>query len=207
MDVRGLLYGLFTTSMSQISIFFYSKLRFNDLIHHILAFEGIPLSYLFLFLYWTGGFLPTSYYDLTLRFEAPRFIGMLAVQDLLQYISHLAAHKFKFKYHWPHHKATTPKILDAFKGSVLDTSLMVLLPMFITLQVFHANCVTLQIFGSFYSSYLILIHADYEHSWERITSKLGFATARDHRLHHQKRNVNFGHIFRIWDVLFKTYEP
>lgn len=204
MDLKGLICGLFTTSISQVSIFFYSNLKINDLLNHVLVFEGIPLSYLFLISYWTSGYLPASYYDLDLTFKFVDFIGMLLLQDFLQYVSHVIAHKLRLKYHWPHHKATTPNVLDAFKGSVLDTSLMVLLPMFFTLQVFHTNCLTLQIFGSFYSSYLILIHADYEHPWEKYLEKIGFATSKDHRLHHQKRNVNFGHVFIIWDVLFNT---
>ena len=205
MKLLGLLSGLITTSISQIFLFVYDNLSLQDFKKHILVYEGIPLSYTFLFIYWYTGLLPKTYYNLTFKFETTKFITMLLLQDFIQFISHLIAHKLKLRYHIPHHKAIIPKTIDAFQGSILDTILMVLLPLFFTLQVIQTNCLTLQIFGSFYSSYLILIHANYEHKWEKYTSKLGFLTTKDHREHHKRRIVNFGHIFIFWDLIFKTY--
>ena len=37
--------------------------------------------------------------------------------------------------HKPHHKFLSPKMFDAFNGSVTDTVFMILLPLFITAQV------------------------------------------------------------------------
>ncbi len=41
--------------------------------------------------------------------------------------------------HKPHHRFLSPKMFDAFNGSVTDTIFMILVPLFITAQVaFHA---------------------------------------------------------------------
>ena len=166
MDLKGLICGLFTSSISQVSIFFYSNLKINDLLNHVLVLEGIPLSYLFLISYWTSGYLPISYYDLDLTFKFVDFIGMLLLQDFLQYVSHVIAHKLRLKYHWPHHKATTPNVLDAFKGSVLDTSLMVLLPMF-----FYSASVSYQLFNS--ANFWKLLFFVFDFNSRRLRTSMG----------------------------------
>lgn len=201
---KGLVFGLMMSSVSQVCIFLYENLYFKDFLNHLIVLEGTPLTYLFLGIYWTSGTLPNTYYDLSYDFQITKFFTMLALQDFFQYLSHYIAHKIKFQYHWPHHKAYIPNILDAFKGTLLDTSLMILVPIILTTQIIKTNCITFQIFGSFYSSYLILIHAHYEHSWEKYICRIGFMTTEDHREHHKKRNINYGHIFIFWDVIFNT---
>ena len=87
------------------------------------------------------------------NFEILKFFKLLILQDFLQYLSHYTAHKHRFQYHWPHHKAYIPNILDAFKGTISDTLFMILVPLILTTQIIKTNCITFQIFGSFYSSY------------------------------------------------------
>ena len=49
---------------------------------------------------------------------------------------HLAEHKYFYtSSHKPHHKFVSPTLFDAFDGTVLDTTLMILLPLFATANV------------------------------------------------------------------------
>ena len=203
-NFKGLFLGLLMNITSQLSIFLYEKLYIKEILNHLFVFEGTPLTFLFLAIYWVSGTLPDSYYDMSLNFEILKFFKLLILQAFLQYLSHYTAHKHRFQYHWPHHKAYIPNILDAFKGTISDTLFMILVPLILTTQIIKTNCITFQIFGSFYSSYLILIHAHYEHFWEKYICRVGFMVTKDHREHHKRRNVNFGHVFIFWDVIFNT---
>lgn len=57
--------------------------------------------------------------------------------------------------HWrhkPHHRFTNPRLFDAFNGSLADTFLMILVPLYVTANVISCNVWTYMAFGSLYVS-------------------------------------------------------
>ena len=68
-NFKGLCLGLLMNITSQLSIFLYEKLYIKEVLNHLFVFEGTPLTFLFLAIYWVSGTLPDSYYDMSLNFE------------------------------------------------------------------------------------------------------------------------------------------
>ena len=91
-------------------------------------------------------------------------MACLLVQDFVQYVMHVFEHKaspelYKMS-HKPHHRFTNPKLFDAYNGSVADTVLMILIPLYVTANVVHCNVWTYMAFGSLYANWLTLIHSE-----------------------------------------------
>ncbi len=127
---------------------------------------GIMLIVLYLSGTWMFDLMPCSYYSFDggvrphmvalqmmsqARWPSPGTIASRWLippharrQDFLQYALHWMEHKglgaafYKFS-HKPHHRFTNPRLFDAFNGSVGDTVTMILIPLFITAQLLHAN--------------------------------------------------------------------
>ena len=97
-------------------------------------------------------------------------------------------------------------MFDAFNGSVTDTVLMILVPLYTTaLCVRGVNVWSYMAFGSLYANWLTLIHSEWPHAWDPIFRRLGFGTAADHHVHHKLFTKNYGHLFMYWDYAGGTY--
>merc|ERR1712071_297799 len=121
-------------------------------------------------------------------------------------VEHVAHPKMYRISHKPHHKFTNPKLFDAFDGSVPDTALMILLPLFVTAHVvWDCNVWTYMAFGSVCANWLTLIHSEASFPWEPAFRRCGLGTAADHHIHHKFFKYNFGHLFMWFDWAAGTY--
>tara|TARA_A100001015_G_scaffold306339_1_gene400451 strand:- start:991 stop:1890 length:900 start_codon:yes stop_codon:yes gene_type:complete len=184
----------------------------EGLITHLAQPEGFVLLTLYLTGTWMYGLMPSSYYSFSGKIDIVHVILQLLLQDLFQYGMHGVEHQFsKINVQWyvnshkPHHRFTNPRFFDAFNGSVPDTVLMILLPLYATALCVPANVWSYMTFGATYASWLTLIHAEYAHPWDGIFKSLGLGTAADHHVHHKLYNYNYGHLFMYWDRVFGTY--
>lgn len=182
-------------------------------INHFSNQEGF-LTLIFYFCFsWYLHLIPSSYYFLDGPIEWFKVALLLLTQDFFQYIIHRLEHKLNLlNYnlytlsHKKHHLNIYPTFDDSFSGSYLDTIIMILIPMHLSLNLIRGNCQTLSCFGSIYSSWLTLIHSEYSHPWDSFFQKIGFGTPGDHHVHHRFLRFNFGHLFMYWDNLFGTYK-
>ena len=95
---------------------------------------------------------------------------------------------------------------QAFNGSLADTTLMIVVPFFVTAAVVHCNVWSYMAFGSLYANWLVLIHSEIPHIWDGVFHAIGFGTAEDHHIHHKHFKFNFGHLFSYWDRIGGTYK-
>ena len=154
--------------------------------------------------------LPDSYYSFEGGIQYMHVVACLIVQDCVQFAMHRlehVAHPKMYKIsHKPHHKFTNPKLFDAFDGSVPDTAIMILFPLFVTAHVVRTcNVWTYMAFGSSYANWLTLIHSEVTFPWEGTFRKFGLGTAADHHVHHKFFKYNFGHLFMWFDWMAGTY--
>ena len=187
-----------------------SKLR---IIHHFKNTEGFLT--LIAYFYFTQRYelIPVCYYSISESTQWTRVILLLITQDFLQYLVHRLEHRLHHinqslysQGHQKHHQVINPKFDDAFKGSILDTFFMILLPLHLSLHIVRANYWTLTCFGSIYSCWLTIIHTEYSHPWDLFFHRLGLGTSSDHHIHHLLLKYNYGHLFMYWDKLFGTYK-
>mmetsp|Transcript_26793 Transcript_26793/g.52041 ORF Transcript_26793/g.52041 Transcript_26793/m.52041 type:complete len:138 (+) Transcript_26793:1-414(+) len=114
--------------------------------------------------------------------------------------------EFYKRSHKPHHRFTNPRLFDAFNGSLGDTFAMILVPLFVTAQLVHANVWEYMAFGATWAAWLVLIHSETAHPWDPLFRRLGLGTAADHHVHHKTFIYNYGHILMWWDRLLGTYK-
>lgn len=180
------------------------------LTNHLSQPGGFLLLGLYLAITWIFDLLPHSYYSFTGGIQYTRVILCLICQDFVQFlmhkVEHLAHPKMYRISHKPHHKFTNPKLFDAFDGSVPDTAIMILLPLFVTAHVVRdCNVWTYMAFGSSYANWLTLIHSEVAFPWEPFFRCLGLGTAADHHVHHKFFKYNFGHLFMWFDWIGGSY--
>ena len=178
--------------------------------NHLSQPGGFVLLGLYLSITWIFNMLPSSYYSFEGGIQYTRVALCLVVQDFLQYIMHRVehvAHPKMYKIsHKPHHKFTNPKLYDAFDGSVPDTAIMILFPLFVTAHIVRdCNVWTYMAFGSSYANWLTLIHSEVTFPWEPMFRRFGLGTAADHHVHHKFFKYNFGHLFMWFDWIAGTY--
>jgi sterol desaturase/sphingolipid hydroxylase (fatty acid hydroxylase superfamily) len=178
--------------------------------NHLAQPGGFLLLGLYLTITWVYNLLPESYYQFEGGIQFTTVAQCLMVQDFVQYLMHRLEHVSHPKVyrisHKPHHKFTNPKLFDAFDGSVPDTAIMILLPLFVTAHVCRdANVWTYMAFGSTYANWLTLIHSEVAFPWEPLFRRLGLGTAADHHVHHKFFRWNYGHLFMWWDCVMGTY--
>ena len=199
---------------------------------HVARPGGFLILTVYLCSTWMAGLMPPSYYNHSvpegldvLSVDYLKWIAhglqnvnlghvalQLLVNDFLQGIMHLAEHKwFYTSSHKPHHKFVSPTLFDAFDGTVLDTSVMILIPLFITANLLSAARVEVNVwsymaFGTTYANYLCLIHSEYHHLWDKPFKLLGIGTPADHHVHHRLFNKNYGHLFTYFDRIMGTYK-
>jgi sterol desaturase/sphingolipid hydroxylase (fatty acid hydroxylase superfamily) len=160
-------------------------------------------------------------------FPAFASLQLLAV-DFLQWGAHRLEHVIKPLYmraHVPHHKWRSPSLFEAFEGSMTDTIVMIVIPLFLSAHgiaflskfmlpfVIAPTAVDYMIFGTIYANFLCLIHSPRVHPWEdtrtlfgRLVRALGIGTAADHHVHHFTYSSNFGHLFTVWDRMSGRYK-
>lgn len=158
---------------------------------------------------WCGGLLPSCYYSSEGNVRWRSVALQLLVQDLGQFVMHRAEHRAPAWWyrlsHKPHHRITSPRLFDAFDGTTGDTCLMVLLPLYVTALTVHANAWSYMAFGALYSSWLTLIHSEFDHPWDPAFRWLGLGTPADHAVHHRLSVYNYGHLTTFWDRACGTY--
>lgn len=166
---------------------------------HLSQPEGFVMLGGYLILTWMFGLMPQSYYSFTGGINWLHVFLQLLIQDCIQFIMHVLEHNISPDFykvsHKPHHRFTNPKLFDAFNGSPLDTLCMILVPLAITARIVPANVWSYMAFGSLYANWLVLIHAEYIHSWDWLFKIIGFGTSADHHVHHKLFVYNFGHLF------------
>jgi len=183
---------------------------FEGLQTHLSQPEGFVLLSLYLAVTWMLNLMPPSYYSFHGTIQWSRVFACLVTQDGIQYIMHRLEHsispEFYKKSHKPHHRFTNPRLFDAFNGSIADTVLMILIPLYATANIIHdCNVWTYMAFGSMYANWLVLIHSEVVFPWDGIFRKLGFGTPGDHHVHHKLFKYNYGHLFMWFDQLGGTY--
>jgi hypothetical protein len=110
---------------------------------HLSQPEGFVLLATYLSVTWMCHWMPAEYYSFEGGIQWGRLALCLISQDGIQYLMHLCEHNVSAKFyqlsHKPHHKFTNPRLFDAFNGSVLDTILMILIPLYSTALLVHCN--------------------------------------------------------------------
>ena len=182
----------------------------KELIKHLTKPEGLIMLGGYLSFMWVYGYMPASYYSFKGGINWLHVALQLVIQDFIQYFIHLLEHKFQSRRipllcHKLHHRFISPKLFDAYDGSISDTFLMILIPLFITSRIIPSNTWSYIVFGCIYANWLALIHSEYEHPWDKFFKFIGFGTPSDHHVHHKLFINNFGHLFMYWDKLFGTY--
>lgn len=182
----------------------------GGLSRHVLTPGGAPMLILYLCGTWMLELLPCSYYSFSGGVRWWMVAAQIICQDAFMFGNHLVEHNLHAKFyqfsHKPHHRFTNPRLFDAFDGSVPDTFTMVLIPLYLTARLLHANVWEYMLFGTIWSSWLMLIHSEVTHPWDPIFRKLGLGTAADHHVHHKTFKYNFGHTMMWWDRLAGTYK-
>jgi sterol desaturase/sphingolipid hydroxylase (fatty acid hydroxylase superfamily) len=225
----GLILGILAVAVGQIFTLGYHLLRhrhflgatrriqpkavtydfFKSLSKHASNPEGLILMSAYLTGTWVFGLMPVSYYAFGGGINWKHVAAQLLLQDFIQYGMHFAEHKVSSwiyrNSHKPHHRFTNPQLFDAFDGSITDTVLMILVPLFITAHLVPSNVWSYMTFGSLYANWLMLIHSECSHPWDWAFRKIGFGTAADHHVHHHFFLFNYGHLFMYWDKVFGTY--
>jgi sterol desaturase/sphingolipid hydroxylase (fatty acid hydroxylase superfamily) len=138
-----------------------------------------------------------------------QFIILFIFADLIHYIRHRFNHWGVFwELHAHHHSATEFNLITTVRGSFWEAGFN---------SVFYS---LVYLIGGFYIENILLVHALRDihlhlcHSnvnWNYgIFGKYVFITPLDHRLHHSVKrenyDLNFGAVFKWWDILFSTYK-
>jgi sterol desaturase/sphingolipid hydroxylase (fatty acid hydroxylase superfamily) len=213
--IHGLFLGLLTiVSGHCVTILYFciqsqnKKLQYNlkdVLIKHVTKVEGFLLLAGYLICSWN--FMPITYHSSVGGIQWGYVLLQLLVQDGIQYIFHLCEHHPGiYRFHKAHHHYINPTFFIAFHGSITDTFVMVIVPLFITAHIIPANMWSYMTFGSIYSNWLVIIHSEYEHPWDPLFRRIGFGTPADHHIHHKLLRYNYGHIFMYWDIICGTYK-
>jgi hypothetical protein len=216
----GLSLGLLAVAVGQIFVILYFSLRragnmgsltsiqkegpraydlMEGITTHLAQPEGFVMLGAYLIFYWMMDWMPSSYYSFSGGINWFHVLAQLLLTDFLQFVSHLLEHNISAAFyrlsHKPHHRFTNPRLFDAFDGSLADTFFMILVPLLLTSRVVHANVWSYMTFGTLYANWLVLVHAEYSHSWDGLFRAIGFGTAGDHHVHHKLFLFNFGHLF------------
>lgn len=212
----GLFLGLSSVFVGQISTLVYYNM-YNEkpvnenqlklVLSHFSQIEGFLVLGGYLSIYWLSGAMPSTYYLYDGGIHWNHVMYQLLIQDFLQYGMHRIEHAIPWLYkrsHIYHHKHINPTIYDAFDGSIIDTTCMILIPLWLTSRIIRTNVWSYMVFGTIYANMLTLIHSEFEHPWEMYFRTAGIGTQHDHRIHHQKFKHNYGHLFMYWDRIFDT---
>lgn len=175
---------------------------------HILQPEGFLLLGIYLYITWYCNMLPLEYYQYNGYIQWERVFSQLLCQDFIQYIMHRMEHSIQILYkytHYRHHVHIKPTLFHSFDGSIGDTVVMIIIPLYTTTVLIPTNVWSYMVFGTLYANWLTLIHSEFEHVWDPYFKTIGFGTPKDHHVHHKTFKYNYGHLFMYWDYFFNTY--
>jgi farnesyl-diphosphate farnesyltransferase len=175
---------------------------------HVARPESFAILIPYLCVTWTLRLMPDSYYSFDGGVRPALVFLQVIVWDAAATVVHLALHRVRPLWraaHSHHHRHRNPSLLQAYSGHVLDTCLLILLPLYTAATVVHANLWSYAAFGSLFSSYLLLIHSEVEHRWDCVLRALGCVTPKEHHVHHVVMPSNFSHFFIAWDRVLGTY--
>jgi len=177
---------------------------------HLAQPEGFVLLALYLSITWMFNLMPESYYSFKGTIQFRETFMCLVLQDGIQYAMHRLEHVVSMDFyrisHKPHHRFTNPRLFDAFNGSLPDTIIMILIPLFSTAHLVRTcNVWSYMAFGSLYANWLTLIHSEYVLPWDGVFRFLGMGTPGDHHVHHKFFKFNYGHLFMWFDKMCGTY--
>ncbi|KAH9255441.1 hypothetical protein BASA81_006560 [Batrachochytrium salamandrivorans] len=231
---RGLIWGLTFAGIGQIGVLSFHYFRrelgwwrpnrrlqprkpydssesfLSQTYRHVAKPSSLVMIGLYLVLTWVLKLMPASYYNETDSVDWFHVVMQLAVVDVFTYINHRAEHVLAPLYissHKAHHRFTNPNVFDAFDGSVADTAVLILLPLFTTSQITAGVSTWSYIaFGFVYSTHFMLIHSEWACPQDGLASKFGIYVASDHHVHHSMFLYNYGHFFTFWDRYMGTYK-
>lgn len=230
----GLLWGLFFAGVGQVCVLLYHYLRremgvfkfgaeliqperapkYNDSFSyqvgkHFFQPASFALMGAYLIGSWKFSLMPDSYYVEIPGVDWLHVLLQLLCVDMFTVVNHMAEHALSVLYiasHKPHHRFVSPTMFDAFDGSVTDTTLLILFPLFCTMRtLWFVNAWSYIAFGFVYSVHFMLIHSEWAHPFDSLASKFGIYVARDHHVHHAKFLYNYAHFFTFWDRALGTY--
>jgi alternative squalene epoxidase len=227
----GLLLGLTFVLIWHMMVFFYYALRCQlnvDLLQynpvsrrpfleefatHLTQPESIIMVFLYLTSVWMFEIQPASYYDAEAPVNWWNILVYFLVTDFFIYLNHAVSHYIKPLYrvtHKPHHVYINPTMWNAFSGSIPDTTMLILIPLFITMKLVPHVGVQMSnwdfaVFGALYANHFMLLHIEYRNPWDYLLSILSIGVSEDHNVHHVSFIYNYGHFFMIYDKLFGTY--
>merc|ERR1712146_240958 len=109
---------------------------------------------------WMFKLMPESYYDLEAPVSVLNVFLQFAVYDLITYIIHRVQHKVEAVYvtHKDHHAYINPHLFNAYSGSVQDTTMLILIPLYLTVVTLasigvHISQQDYAWFGMLYANY------------------------------------------------------
>lgn len=163
---------------------------------------GMPFFFAILASVWNSRLLPLSVFT----YGTPNVLHIVLLVifvDLVQCILHFSLHKkilglYAYNAHNIHHKVKNPKPRDAFSTGLLDSVTQLIMPIFVSIYWIEPNRTTVILFGILYSQWLLYIHSDLAQISKYLVSP------QYHKQHHQNLEVNFAHVFPLWDTLLKT---
>ena len=160
--------------------------------------QGFPLAFGFIGSLWSFNLLPENTYN-SGKIEYLKTVEISIILDCIQYIMHRLAHKIWTESHAIHHQKVNPTHKDAFYTGTSDALYQLLFPLYVTILLTKPNKTTITFFGVLYSNWLKFLHT-------KSTINFGFVLINPayHVKHHTNPSKNFGHIFKIWDVLGGT---
>ena len=178
---------------------------------HVAQPEGFGLLAGYLTVTWMMHWMPASYYSFEGGIQYKELALCLVIQDGIQYAMHRLEHDVSAAFyqisHKPHHRFINPRLFDAFNGSIFDTLIMIIIPLYLTANLVRtANVWSYMAFGSSYACWLTLIHSEYIFPWDAAFRRLGLGTPGDHHVHHAFFKYNFGHLFMWFDQICGTYK-
>ena len=231
---NGLLWGLFFAGAGQVFVIAYHFARCNlgwfrkgldliqphrppnkqtsflqQMLQHLAQPSAFALMGCYLIGIWKASLMPESYYVEDVPVNWFHVLVQLLVVDMFTVMNHMAEHSLAVLYvssHKPHHRFVSPTLFDAFDGSLLDTTILILLPLFCTCRALaFVNTWSYIAFGFVYSTHFMLIHSEWPHHTDTLASKLAVYTAKDHHVHHARFVYNYAHFFTFWDRFLGTY--
>mmetsp|Transcript_25017 Transcript_25017/g.60189 ORF Transcript_25017/g.60189 Transcript_25017/m.60189 type:complete len:324 (-) Transcript_25017:285-1256(-) len=184
----------------------------TELLGHATRPEAFFMLVPYLSITWMFKLMPESYYDMETPVSIFHVFLQFAVYDFITYCVHRLQHKVETVYvtHKDHHAFINPHLFNAYSGSIQDTTLLILIPLYstvITLSWFgvHISQKDYAWFGCTYANYFMLIHSEISNPWDDVFEAIGIGTARDHNVHHSQLRYNFGHFFMWWDQILGTH--
>lgn len=141
-----------------------------------------------------GEILPVHFLSLAAYF---------VIHDAYFYFTHVALHKYLFKFHKIHHYSRTPTAWTSFSFHPVEAIIQALILPVLVL-IFPIHWTLFFVFLMMMSLFGVLNHLGYELYPQVLERKFNLISASHHQKHHEDVHANFGLYFTWWDKLLKT---